>query len=573
MNKYVLKAVVMPKEITLKYLAVLAFLGLYSQSYAQTIYVDQQLISNCTGNYSISDRNCNGADGDAHTSLASAATTAVAGYEVLIRQGVYSEQLSPQNSGTPGNHIRFKNFGDELVEITGAALSPAIWIENKDYIAIEGLHVKDVRRWLNALGSDYLILKDNIFERALDTGGSSKTGIFLQSSNYAKIQNNILNDTTQDNLGIINGDYNLIEGNTFTKGLHALWAFKCSNFNIIRNNYFHNEIQKIGEIYDCDNAGFGSAEFPKLNSYDDAKYNVVEGNIFAYTPSSGNSSPYAGIQYAGQNGILRNNTFYECTGPALSLTYYSGEAEYNYGNKIYHNVFYDNKLGALEISGTSSPNFTKQRFKNNILYKNLFIQNDMRWSWYVELNNQPVQILTGRDSQVKFENNNIFNSAVDELYIIAFGSRTSNSNAAPQSLSWWESNQPGFIQTSLQANPLFENPGQYNFQLEPESPMIDAGAFLASTTSAATNSTIMTVDDAGWFMDGFGVVSGDVVQLEGQVQTAIVIEVDYANNALTLNTTLSWTTGQGLSLAYSGEKPDIGAFETNLASMFYDGFE
>jgi len=296
----------------------------------------------------------------------------------LIRGGSFSEVLSPQHSGNEGNYITFKNYEDEVVEITGASLSPAIWIEEKHFIAIEGIHVHDTRRWLNALGSNHLLLRNNVFERALDEGRSAKTGVFLQRCDYAIIQNNTMHETTEDNLGLVESNYNLIEDNTITKAYHVLWVLKCSNYNIIRNNYFHNEDQKIGEIYDCVNVGFGEGDYLKFESKDDTKYNVVENNIFAYTPSSGDSSPYAGIQYAAQNGIIRNNVFYECTGPALGLTIYSDEALNNYSNRIYHNVFYDNKHGAINVSGSTMGTFFDQKIKNNIFYKNKFIQNDMR---------------------------------------------------------------------------------------------------------------------------------------------------------------------------------------------------
>ncbi len=555
------------------FLVLIVIASMHSNATANTFYVDNQLSTNCINNYSINNRNCSGSDGTAYTSISSAANIAVAGDVVLLRMGVYSEQLSPQNSGAPGNYITFKNYNDETVEITGATLSPAVWLLNKDYIAIEGLIIRDVRRWLNALGSDYLILKDNTFRRALDAGGSSKTGVFLQSSNYSLIQNNIFDDTTQDNLGMIDSNYNLIEGNRFTKGLHALWALKCSNYNIIRNNYFHNEYQKIGEIYDCDNAGFGSTEFPRLFSYDDAKYNVVEGNIFAYTPSSGNSSPYAGIQYAAQYGIIRNNVFYQHTGPALGLTIYGGEAAYNYGNRIYHNVFYDNKLGALDISGSTTTGFFDQKIKNNIFYRNEFVQNDFRWNWYAELDGQPVQILTGRINDVFFDNNNIFHNSVDELYTIAYGSRTSNSNEAPQTLTWWESNRPEFIQNSIQTDPIFVAATEFDFRLQSTSPMIDAGGFLAKATNAGVNSTILQVDDARWFMDGYGIVAADKIQFDGQTESSLIISVDYSNNQIILETALSWSLNQGVSLSYHGSRPDVGAYENPLNSIFYSGFE
>ncbi len=530
-------------------------------SNGQLIYIDNRLSANCTGNYSIANRDCDGSDGDAYNTLAGAAAVATAGTEVVIRGGVYSEQLSPKSSGNEDNYIIFRNYQDEIVEISGAALNPAIWIDRKDYIAIEGLEIRDVRRWLNALGSDHLIIRNNVFERALDEYGSSKTGVFLQSCNYTKILYNKLHDTTQDNLGMIDCDFNLIEGNIITKAIHTLWAFKCSHYNIIRHNYFHNELQKIGEIYDCDNAGYGSSEFPKLTSLDDAKYNVVEDNVFAYTASSGDASPYAGIQYAAQNGIIRNNIFYECVGPPFDLTLYGDEATYNYSNRIYHNTFYDNDFGGISISGNTSYTFGDQKIKNNLFYKNKFIQNDMRWSWYTELDNKPVQIVTGRTDGVLFENNNIFNSQADELYVIAYGSRTSSSNPAPESLSWWEENNPQIFKNNLQEDPKLKDPSIHDFHLQLGSPMVDAGAFLTNTTNSGVYSTVLQVEDAGWFMDGFGIVNGDTIQLEDQADQAIILSVDYCARTLTLDRPLSWSTGQGVSMKYSSSGPDIGAYE------------
>ena len=294
---------------------------------------------------------------------------------------------------------------------------------------------------------------------------------------------------------------------------------------------------------------------------DDTKYNVVENNIFAYTASSGDHSPFAGIQYAAQNGIIRNNIFYECVGPPISLTLYSGEATNNYGNRISHNVFFDNEFGGIEISGSDDYNFSDQKIKNNIFFKNEFIQHDFRWSWYNELNEQPVQIFTGRNNDVLIENNNIFSSEVNELYVIAYGSRTSSSNTPPQPLSWWETNRSHAFKNNLQADPSFIDEANKDFHLKANSPMIDAGVFLAKTTNSGANSIVLEVDDAGWFIDGFGIVSGDTIQLEGQTNYAVIQSINYTTKSLSLDRVASWDTGKGVSLKYSNTKPDIGAFE------------
>ncbi len=531
------------------------------QADTQTIYVDPGLSENCTGNYSIENRDCSGSDGDAYKSLASAAHAAGAGTRVIIREGIYTEQLNPKNSGTEDAYITFKNYGDELVELTGESLAPAILIKERDYIRIEGLYVHGVDRWLNALGANHTVIRGNAFEKAINPSGSSKTGLFFQACNNVSILENRIDNSKQDNIGMVDCDFGLIEGNTITKASHVLWALKCCNYIIVRGNYFHNEIQKIGEIYDCDYVGYGEGRYKKITSLDDSKYNVVENNIFAYTPSSGDNSPYAGIQYAGQKGLIRNNLFYDCVGPPVSLTLYSDEAKFNYSNRISHNVFFDNDFGGIEISEKDYYSFSDQQLKNNIFYKNQFVQNDSRWSWYEELDKNPVQIFTGRASDLLFENNNIFCSEEDELYVIAYGSRFDSNNPSPQSLSWWETNYPEVYRHNLQANPLFVNEENRDFRLRESSPMIDAGTFLTRTSSSETVSTSMKVDDAAWFIDGFGIVPGDSIQLEGQSTSVSIVSIDYATNTLTLDQALSWDAGTGVSMKYHGKAPDLGAFE------------
>ena len=52
-----------------------------------------------------------------------------------------------------------------------------------------------------------------------------------------------------------------------------------------------------------------------------------------------------------------------------------------------------------------------------------------------------------------------------------------------------------------------------------------------------------------------------MIQLEGQTQTATITAINYTTNQLTLSTSLTWTSGQGLSLAYNGSGPDLGSYE------------
>ena len=71
----------------------------------------------------------------------------------------------------------------------------------------------------------------------------------------------------------------------------------------------------------------------------------------------------------------------------------------------------------------------------------------------------------------------------------------------------------------------------------------------------------LPVKDAGYFCDGFDIVEGDLIQLEGQHETARITKVDYDQNKLYLERPLTWKDRQGVSLPFSGTAPDIGVFE------------
>ncbi|RLJ22396.1 hypothetical protein DJ030_01575, partial [bacterium endosymbiont of Escarpia laminata] len=245
------------------------------------LYVDPLIGASSCNDYDAGRRACGAGSDTAFRSLSGAAAAAVAGETVLIREGSYNEQLIPQRSGTPDNYITYRNYESEQATITGTNLSPAIDISNREYLILQGLRVHDVYRWMYALNAHHNILQYNSFLRANHGSTSAKTGLFFQESTHNKILNNTIEDSSQDNLALIKSDHNLVEGNTFVRASHTLWVIKCGNFNVIRNNHFDNEIQKIGEIYDCDNVGFDH----EFTLHDATKYNLVEGNTFAKTSS------------------------------------------------------------------------------------------------------------------------------------------------------------------------------------------------------------------------------------------------------------------------------------------------
>lgn len=518
------------------------------------LIVDPSIDSPSCTTYQSSNRNCIGGSQTAYKTISGAANVAGPGETVFIRQGTYNEQLAPANSGTSDNPITYKNYTSETVTITGS-LRPAVDLTNRSHITVQGLIVTDVDRWLYLVNAAHNTVMNNTFRNATDGGGGAKTGIFLLDSSFNKIVNNLIENNPADSLTIVRSERNVVDGNTFRDAGHALWAVRCGNFNVIRNNFLYNSNQKIGEVYDCANTS-------GVTSYDDTKYNLIESNEFAYTPSSGNRSPYSGIQYAGQSGIIRNNLFHSTTGPGLRMAIYGTEANYNNDNRIVQNTFVGTNFSGIDFDPGAS--MSGNIFKNNILADSSFVANDSRWNWWVyDVDGKPVQVKTSRLNGFLFDTNAIYSPGSDLDWLITCGFREPCSGWGGQkNISWWEDNYPDLVRNSIINNPGFVNTGTYNFQLSENSPLIDQGTYLTTTTGAGSG-TLIPVNDAGYFFDGFGIPgeTGDEIQLGGTSQKATIVEVDFAANTITVDRTLNWSANQGVTYAYLGNKPDLGAFE------------
>ena len=209
-------------------------------SYAQIIYVDTLLPTDCNGTYSISNRACNGVDGDAYKTLKSAANAATAGTQVLIREDVFKEQLSPQSSGGENNYIVFKNYGNEIVEFTGASLAPAISIDQKQYITIDGLKFKDCPQFMSIRAASHINIENCEFENSTMWESCQ----LKDMGDFFLFRNNIVKNGT-DLLSIQGGSFHLIEGNTFDTASHTCLVFMGVHDSAIRNNSLINPNQKL----------------------------------------------------------------------------------------------------------------------------------------------------------------------------------------------------------------------------------------------------------------------------------------------------------------------------------------
>lgn len=249
------------------------------------------------------------------------------------------------------------------------------------------------------------------------------------------------------------------------------------------------------------------------------------------------------------------------------------------GNHVFHNTFvhngiWQNRLVSYSGTGaeitdfgyTSSPmgNFV---IKNNIFFDNLPNQGQTGGPGANVALYLDIQPASGRGTAPWFgtvvAGNILYGQAPNERVIHVGG------GGGPQTAAQAQSSYPSNAFSNLQVNPQFvtystgvtDNPadGTYDLRLQSTSPAIDAGVALTTTRSAGSGTTV-PVADALFFTDGLdGIIDGDTIAVAGQ--SATVTDIDYTNNTLTIDRSLSWSSGASVNLAYAGSGPDIGAFE------------
>ncbi|MFX0195377.1 MAG: right-handed parallel beta-helix repeat-containing protein [Candidatus Hodarchaeota archaeon] len=475
--------------------------------------------------------------------IQNASSILLPGDTVYIRGGTYQESVRPTRSGQIGNYIIYAAYPGEKV-ILNINSGPAVNLRNRDYIIVDGITVEanGTGLWGAVEQAHFNIIRNNEFR---NSSGQSH-GMCVEDATYNKFINNTLYKHGRYGPGGTDSfrldqssRYNLIEGNRFEFGEHSLLRIEGGTYNVVRNNYFQNDWEKNTEI----NSPGSSVP---------AYHNVWENNIFATTQVAGDGEDSPGIQFSGSNNIVRFNVFYHNQGGGFRLEAYTGsanEAIYVYDNRIYNNVFYYNQHAGIFINKYhSGTDISGNIFKNNIVYNNR----------HEESSNRPQQVYFYGVMSYLDDNRFLYNNII---YLNPGSDVVGHRNLGDHPLSWWQSNYPDNFGHNIEVNPQFVNENNYDFRLRSGSPMIDAGGFLTRTVNSGTGNQIH-VEDASYFFDGFGIVQGDKVVV-GANSPSRINKVSYNGNTITLETEITWNSGDPVSLPYSGSAPDIGAYEFN----------
>ena len=482
--------------------------------------------------------------GEAWQTIARANATAAPGDTVHIRGGTYVETIAPHRSGTEAHRITFRAFGDETVTLTGVPWG--IEMRDRAYVTVDGIDCRETGSYLLIDNSHDIWIRNCVFDQSTLKRGGPKGIRIVNSSHHNRIQRCRIGRAgyvavakrsktgLQDRGGLIDighdvkpGDdshYNLIEDNTLAYGSHHVMLL-ASSYNVIRNNHFHNEPwvpdptdpdMRYGNR--CIGGGGGNSE-----------RNLIEKNRIAHAGRPPDDDGAYGIERPSGLNIYRRNAFHDNGTAGIGLhSKWHGTASDNY---VYANTFYrngtDESIADFHKGGISIQNYRGVRPQGNIIKNNIFYRN--------------VVPADRRHADGAFAVGG--NVSLDEQSV---------------SRNWLEKGDPLFANAENPSDP--HDPDLPDLRLRANSPCVDTGDFLTRTTSSGRGREIPVLD-AGYFTDGWGIVEGDRIQLEGTTLRLRVLDVDYEANILSIDREVDWRDGQGVSLPYEGARPDLGAFE------------
>jgi len=455
------------------------------------------------------------------------ANAAVApGDTVHIHGGVYREAIAPAASGTEANRITFKAYANEPVTLTG--VQRGIVMSDRAYVTVDGIACRQTDEYVYLDNCHHVWITNCSFDYSSQQRGWPIGVRFRRDAHHNRLAHcrigRVGYSTRNDDKGGVmhiaaGSEYNLIENCIIFYGGHHLIEVIGSR-NVIRNNYFHNE-EWMNAPHRRETGGKAGNRHVIIDG--GGAQNILDGNVFALSGLPPDQDGSAGVSVRTARNIVRRNIFYDNDMAGLNVYSAGGRHDVRF-NHIYHNVLFRNAYAAKSTFEPFLCGLSLTKHRNGSI-TDISIVNNIFW-----------------------RNRNGF--AISFYYC----------DRARQSVrrNWEEAGPPLFVNDRAPADPL--RPGLLDFHLQAQSPCIDAGGFLTRTT-APGQGTAIPVADAGFFTDGFGIVEGDLVQLEGDTRRLRVVQVDYEAGVIHVDAPVAWQAGQGVSQPFNGARPDIGAYE------------
>lgn len=456
-----------------------------------------------------------GSESSPWLTIQKAAATIKAGDTCFINPGTYDERVRPFNSGKPEQFVTFKAVGKVVVR--------GFHLGSVSFVRLIGFEITQTAAFsypaVLLMTAHYCQLLDN------DIHHTTGLGIFFHKSapsNNVLIRGNRLSyigsvpgrETGEIAIHVA-GNGNVVEYNDISRvaDFTNVWGER----NILRNNYFNDNtlsdfpdfLKKYPQGHHIDGLQYYSHKVGPLFR------TLVENNFVI-----DNDVPHAHVI------LLRN--IYDHDSSELIFR----------GNLVVRN-------GAIAIMAEAFPNFR-------------IVQNT-----FVDMVNQQTpksrycfQFTRGATG-AKIFNNILVNSARSGGMTFYVDGSSQSGFQADNNLIFQSGNPAQ--RRGVAKDPKFANPERDDYRLQNGSPAVAAGGPLTATAGPGNGRSIPVLD-AGYFIDGWNITDGDLIQVGSSVPLRIV-KIDYGSDVIEVDREIAWKPGEGVRFAHRGNAPDIGAFE------------
>ena len=359
-----------------------------------------------------------------------AADSLTAGDTVYIKAGTYRERVIPQNSGEADKYITFAANPGEDITIDGQGVSVPEWsglfdVPNLSYIKITGLRIIN----------------------------SSNNGILADTSNHIIIEKNYTYNTVSSGIGIWNSEDIIIDGNEVelacNDGSQEDITVAVTDGFEVKNNRVHNGGPGTngGEGIDIkDGSSNGKVynnlvyDLMRVGIYVDA-WNKHTYNIEVFQNIVHNISAY-GFALASEAGGLLENV------------------------RVYNNISYHNKFSGLGISNCCADDAYHHPVKHIQIIDNTFFDNGWEdWGPGISLENPEAEDILVRNN---IASQNAYTQIGADPHILNL--------VIDHNLTYGDRSDDEYIDSGEIGDPLFINPSEGDFHLQPGSPAIDHGS-------------------------------------------------------------------------------------------------
>jgi hypothetical protein len=429
----------------------------------RTFYIDAQ-----NGNDSAA-----GTSANPWRTLAKANAEAQPGTLFYLR-GVFTNQwISPTQSGTTANKITYRREpGQTAILERTSGTEYGVRIPGHD-IVIDNIELRNI-------SDDAIIVYDgghhNWF-RNLNIHHVGAGVFFTSNANNNRIEDSIFNEigSAQTNTGNDGDAIKLLNG--------------ADNNIIVRNQIGRSGHIGIDDTFQFESDAVNSHNIIALNTIKNpyaggigilgkSRYALVECNVVI--DSGQENRPGVGtknaIQISGRNGTYRYNLFVNARNASITIQGlpYSDSIEIAELNHIYHNTVVDGDAAALQFSVRLGGSVINNTIENNLFWNHAGVDGANGSFYDLEVNTynaNPDKQWTPTNNWGNIVRNNNFGTQTNTKYAIIIRPQPSPGNLYYDNLtdiySTWTNNR--------RDNPLFTNPANGDYTLQPNSPVIDKG--------------------------------------------------------------------------------------------------